>query len=59
MKINNKILFSTPLIIIGLSMNFNNAYFLFLSIPAIQMFFQIKKLNIIDGDMCLKISIWT
>ena len=43
------------IIIIGLSMNFNNAYFLFLSIPAIQMFFQIKKLNIIDGDMCLKI----
>ena len=43
------------IIIIGLSMNFNNAYFLFLSIPAIHMFFQIKKLNIIDGDMCLKI----
>ena len=45
----------SSIIIIGLSMNFNNAYYLFLSIPAIQMFFQIKKLNIIDGDMCLKI----
>ena len=36
-------------------MNFNNAYFLFLLIPAIHMFFQIKKLNIIDGNICLKI----
>jgi len=45
----------SSIIIIGLSMNFNNAYYLFLSIPAIHMFFQIKKLNIIDGNMCLKI----
>ncbi len=45
----------SSIIIIGLSMNFNNAYYLFLSIPATHMFFQIKKLNIIDGNMCLKI----
>ena len=45
----------SSIIIIGLSMNFNNAYYLFLSIPAIHMFFQIKKLNIIDDNMCLKI----
>jgi len=43
------------IIVIGLFMNFNNAYFLFLLIPAIHMFFQIKKLNIIDGNICLKI----
>ena len=45
----------SSIIIIGLSMNFNNAYYLFLSIPAIHMFFQIKKLNIVDDNMCLKI----
>jgi len=45
----------SSIIITGLSMNFNNAYFLFLLIPAIHMFFQIKILNIIDGKMCLKI----
>ena len=42
-------------IITGLYMNFNNAYFLFLLIPAIHMIFQIKMLNIKDGKMCLKI----
>jgi 4-hydroxybenzoate polyprenyl transferase len=45
----------SSIIVIGLFMNFNNAYFLFLLIPAIHMFFQIKKLNIIDGNICLKI----
>ena len=45
----------SSIIITGLYMNFNNAYFLFLLIPAIHMFFQIKILNIIDGKMCLKI----
>jgi len=43
------------IIITGLSMNFNNAYFLFLLIPAIHMFFQIKILDIENGKMCLKI----
>jgi len=45
----------SSIIITGLYMNFNNTYFLFLLIPAIHMFFQIKILNIIDDKMCLKI----
>jgi len=45
----------SSIIITGLSMNFNNYYFLFLLIPATHMFFQIKILNIIDDKMCLKI----
>ena len=45
----------SSIIITGLYMNFNNAYFLFLLIPAIHMVFQIKMLNIKDGKMCLKI----
>ena len=45
----------SSIIFIGLYMNFNNAYFLFLLIPAIHMVFQIKMLNIKDGKMCLKI----
>ena len=45
----------SSIIFIGLYMNFNNAYFLFLLIPAIHMIFQIKMLNITNGKMCLKI----
>jgi len=45
----------SSIIITGLCMNFNDTYFLFLLIPAIHMFFQIKILNIIDDKMCLKI----
>ena len=43
------------IISIGLSMNFNNFYFLFLTLPAMHLFFQIKKLNIKDDNSCLKI----
>ena len=45
----------SSIIITGLSMNFNNAYFLFLLIPAIQTFFQIKILDIENSENCLKI----
>ena len=43
------------IISIGVLMNFNNYYFLFLIIPAIHLFFQIKVLNIKDQNICLKI----
>jgi len=43
------------IISIGLSMNFNNFYLLFLTIPAMHLFFQIKTLNIKDGNICFKI----
>ena len=43
------------IIIIGMSMNFNNFYFLFLTLPAMHLFFQIKTLNIKDDNSCLKI----
>ncbi len=43
------------IIIIGISMNFNNFYFLFLALPAAHLFFQIKTLNIKDDNSCLKI----
>ena len=43
------------IIIIGMSMNFNNFYFLFLILPAMHLFFQIKTLNIKDDNSCLKI----
>ena len=43
------------IIIIGMSMNFNNFYFLFLILTAMHLFFQIKKLNIKDDNSCLKI----
>ena len=45
----------SSIIITGLSMNFNNYYFLFLLIPAIHMFFQLKKLDIENSENCLKI----
>jgi len=45
----------SSIIITGLYMNFNNGYFLFLLIPAIHMFFQLKKLDIENGENCLKI----
>jgi 4-hydroxybenzoate polyprenyl transferase len=45
----------SSIIIAGLYMNFNNGYFLFLLIPAIHMFFQLKKLDIEDGENCLKL----
>ena len=41
-------------ICIGLTMNFNNYYFLFLILPALHLFFQIKVLNIKDHNICLK-----
>ena len=43
------------IIIIGMSMNFNNFYFLFLILPTMHLFFQIKTLNIKDDNSCLKI----
>ena len=43
------------IISIGVLMNFNNYYFLFLILPAIHLFFQIKVLNIKDQNICLKI----
>ena len=43
------------LISIGVLMNFNNYYFLFLILPAIHLLFQIKVLNIKDQNICLKI----
>ena len=39
----------------GLIMNFDNVYFLFLILPAMHLFYQIKVLNIKDGNVCLKI----
>ena len=45
----------TSIISIGVLMNFNNYYFLFLILPAIHLFFQIKVLNIKDQNICLKI----
>ena len=45
----------SSIIITGLYMNFNNGYFLFLLIPAIHMFFQLKKLDIENSENCLKI----
>ena len=41
--------------VIGFLLNFSNMFFLFLLVPTIQMFYQIKKLNILNGDICLKI----
>ena len=43
------------LISIGVLMSFNNSYFLFLTLPAIHLFLQIKALNIKDQNICLKI----
>ena len=43
------------LISIGVLMNFNSSYFLFLTLPAIHLFLQIKALNIKDQNICLKI----
>ena len=43
------------LIIIKLSMNFNNTYFLFMILPAMHLFFQVKMLDIKDDNICLKI----
>jgi len=43
------------IISIGVLMNYNNYYFLFLTLPAIRLFFQIKVLNIKDQNICLKI----
>ena len=43
------------IIIIGMLMNLNNFYFLFLILPAMHLFFQIKTLNIKDDNSCLKI----
>ena len=43
------------LINIGVLMNFNNYYFLFLILPAIHLFLQIKALNIKYQNICLKI----
>ena len=43
------------IVTVGFLMNFSNMFFLFLLIPAIHMFYQIKKLNILIGDNCLKI----
>ena len=43
------------LISIGVLMNFNNYYFLFLILPAIHLCLQIKALNIKYENICLKI----
>jgi len=43
------------IIIIGMLMNLNNSYFLFLILPAMHLFFQIKTLNIKDDNSCLKV----
>ena len=43
------------IISIGLKMNFNNFYYLFLIIPAMHFFLQIKSLNIKNDNLCLKI----
>ncbi len=43
------------LISIGVLMNFNNYYFLFLILPTIHLFLQIKILNIKYENICLKI----
>ena len=43
------------LISIGVLMNFNNYYFLFLTLPTIHLFLQIKALNIKYQNICLKI----
>ena len=43
------------IISIGLKMNFNNFYYLFLTLPAMHLFFQVKSLNINNDNVCLKI----
>jgi len=48
------LIFVVSLIFVGLSMNFKLLYFIFLILPATQLFiFQIKKLNISDTFDCL------
>ena len=49
------LVFFVTLIIVGINMNFKLFYFIFLILPAAQLFiFQIKKLNILDTNDCLK-----
>ena len=49
------LVFFVSLIIVGINMNFKLFYFIFLILPAAQLFiFQIKKLNILDTNDCLK-----
>ncbi len=43
------------IIIVGIKMNFNNFYYLFLILIAMHLFFQIKSLNIKNGNICLNI----
>ena len=49
------LIYLSSIIITGLYMDFNNIYFLFLLIPIMHMFFQIKILDIKDSSICLKI----
>ena len=46
---------SLSIIMIGYLMNYNKIYFIFLIFPITHMLLQIKKLNIENGDICLKI----
>ena len=46
---------SLSIIMIGYLMNYNKIYFIFLIFPITHMLLQIKKLNIKNGDICLKI----
>ncbi len=43
------------IISVGVKMNFDNFYYLILTLPAIHLFFQIKSLNIKNDNVCLKI----
>ena len=48
------LVFFVSLIFVGINMNFKLFYFIFLILPAIQLFiFQIKKLNISNTNDCL------
>jgi len=46
---------SLSIIMIGYLMNYNKIYFIFLIFPITHMLLQIKKINIENGDICLKI----
>ena len=49
------LVFFVSLITVGINMNFKLFYFIFLILPAAQLFiFQIKKLNILDTNDCLR-----
>ena len=49
------LIFITALFLIGILMNFKIQYFLFLIVPTVHLFIQVKKLDISLPNICLKI----